>query len=153
MKISATSSFRSLCNPTCWFSLQIRRLLVDHAISTFNPEKRTSKKSKTEEIQIKWVLKWRQYRSNPLNRSLLLRLSTDMLCSLLFWLPPTPFYWVMVSLLPCFRNSLGVFYNVLIVRRKETNRKRKLIIKLLHLYGIEGKLRGKPEAELKKLVA
>lgn len=27
------------------------------------------------------------------------------------------------------------------------------IFKLLHFYGIEGKLRGKPEAELKKLVA
>lgn len=113
------------------------------------------RKSKTEEIQIKWVLKWRQYRSNPLNRSLLLRLSTDMLCSLLFWLPPTPFYWVMVSLLPCFSQLFGCFLQCSNSATKGNKSEAKTyeIFKLLHFYGIEGKLRGKPEAELKKLVA
>lgn len=113
------------------------------------------RKSKTEEIQIKWVLKWRQYRSNPLNRSLLLRLSIDMLCSLLFWLPPTPFYWVMVSLLPCFSQLFGCFLQCSNSATKGNKSEAKTyeIFKLLHFYGIEGKLRGKPEAELKKLVA
>lgn len=78
-----------------------------------------------------------------------------MLCSLLFWLPPTPFYWVMVSLLPCFSQLFGCFLqcsNSATVGNK-SEAKTYEIFKLLHFYGIEGKLRGKPEAELKKLVA